>query len=130
MSLSNADLEALRVLLQDDGTSEDAFLDWCLARGGYIEVIANLLENCAAAPPPLDEALELALQATSTTGFPAALTRVLRLLALTDQEAADRLRVSADSIGRWKKGKNLPFYRSGRLSVLRCLGWTGERSSP
>ena len=38
------DIEELRELLDDDGTSEDAIWDWCLENGGYVEVLANLLE--------------------------------------------------------------------------------------
>lgn len=45
MSLTKQEKDELQNLLSDDGTSEDTIWEWCLAHGGYIEVIAKLLDD-------------------------------------------------------------------------------------
>jgi len=38
-------LDKLRELLSDDDVSEDEVWEWCLERGGYIEVLADLVQG-------------------------------------------------------------------------------------
>tara|TARA_B100000614_G_C14280433_1_gene383261 strand:- start:319 stop:477 length:159 start_codon:yes stop_codon:yes gene_type:complete len=45
VKFQSSDVEELRELLADDGTSEDTIWEWCLDRGGYIEVLAHLLDK-------------------------------------------------------------------------------------
>lgn len=52
MKFSSSDIKELRELLSDDGVSDDTIWEWCLDRGGYIEVLAHLVDRI----PELDDA--------------------------------------------------------------------------